>query len=165
MLKDETGELRVNCLLEEYKDCSEGFRHTYATIWQSGVVFATISVAIFGFFFSFQNQVKMSLPYLPFIALFGIVLWWVMVFEPMNRYGDARGKRCEEIENELSSIIPSLKMKHYRNYGESKIRFLRVRWGVRILAVIIIALMILLVLSFFFPSILPLGSSGNQTGT
>jgi len=165
MLKDENGELRVKCLLAEYADCSDGFRHTYATIWQSGIVFATISGALFGFFVSFQTQLKLSLPYLPFIPLSVIILWWSMVFEPMNRYGDVRAKRCAEIENEMSNLIPSLKMKHYSTYGESKIRFLRVRVGVRILAVIVIALMVLLVLSFFFPSILPVGFSGNQTST
>jgi hypothetical protein len=165
MLEDKNGELRVRCLLDEYHETAESFRHTYETIWQSGIVFATISLAIFGFFFSFQNQLKLYLPYLPFISLLSIVIWWLMVFEPMNHYGDVREKRCITIETELSGLIPDLNMSNFRDYGASKIRFLRVRWGVRVLVVIILTLMILLLLSFFFPSILHLGSSGNQTST
>lgn len=52
MLKDEDSKLRVQCLLKEYDECAECFRHTYTTIWQSGILFATFSVAVFGFFFS-----------------------------------------------------------------------------------------------------------------
>lgn len=151
MLTDKNGRLKVKCLLEEYTECAECFRHTYATIWQSGILFATFSVAIFGFFFSFQNQLRMYLPYLPFVSLSSVILWWLMIFEPMNRYGDIREKRCSEIEVELSNIIPNLNMKHFRNYGVSKGRVLRVRWGVRILALIIIVLMLLLLLTFCVP--------------
>lgn len=165
MIKDTNCKTKIQCLLEEYHESAECFRHTYSTIWQSGVVFATISAAVFGFFFSFQNQLKLNLPYLPFISLSSIIIWWLMVFEPMNRYGDVRGKRCAEIEVELSNLVPALNMRHFRNYGASKIRFLQVRWGVRILSAIIIVLMALLVLSFFFPSILPWGQLGNQTST
>lgn len=73
-----------------------------------------------------------------------------MIFEPMNRYGDIREKRCKQIEEELSNIIPNLNMRHFRNYGSTKIRFLRVRWAVRVLAVIIIMVMLLLVQDFGF---------------
>jgi len=163
MLKDDDGKLKVECLLDEYHETAESFRHTYETIWQSGIVFATISVAIFGFFFSFQEQLKMYLSYLPFIALANILIWWLMVFEPMNHYGDIREDRCKAIEAELSSIIPNLCMDNFRSYGASKIRFLRVRWGVRVLVIIVILLMVLLAISFYFPSILHVGSLGNQT--
>ena len=98
--------LRVQCLLEEYKECSECFRHTYATIWQSGILFATFSAAVFGFYFSFQEKLNAFLPYLPFISLASILVWSIMVFEPMDRYGDVRASRCEQIEEELSNIIP-----------------------------------------------------------
>lgn len=156
MLKDDGGKLKVQCLLEEYKETAECFRHTYATIWQSGIMFATFSVAVFGFFFSFQNQLHMYLPYLPFVALSSLVIWWLMVFEPMNHYGDVREKRCAEIESELSKIIPNLDMRQFRSYGEAKRTFFRVRWGVRILAILIIALMLLLLLVFGFASRPPL---------
>lgn len=152
MLKDENSELRVKCLLKEYDECAECFRHTYATIWQSGILFATFSLAIFGFFFSFQNVLSAYLPYLPFISLSSIIVWWLMIFEPMNRYGDIREKRCREIEEELSDIIPNLDMRHFRNYGGAKRRFWRVRWGARGLAIIIIVLALLLVLDFVFRS-------------
>jgi len=152
MLKDESGELRVQCLLKEYKQSAECFRHTYTTIWQSGIMFATFSVAIFGFYFSFQNQLHISLPYLPFISLSSIIIWWLMVFEPMNHYGDVREERCKEIESELSKIVPNLTMKHFGSYGKAKSKFLRVRWGVRVLALVIIVLMILLLIVFGFPS-------------
>jgi hypothetical protein len=156
MLRDNDGKLKVQCLLEEYKESAECFRHTYATIWQSGIMFATFSAAIFGFFFSFQNELHIYLPYLPFISLSAIVLWWIMIFEPMNRYGDVREERCKQIEEELSNAIPSLNMRQFRSYGKAKRRFLRVRWGVRILAVLIIVLMLLLLLVFGFPSRPPL---------
>lgn len=156
MLEDKNGKLRVHCLLEEYKESAECFRHTYATIWQSGIMFATFSAAIFGFFFSFQNQLHIYLPYFPFISLSSIIIWWIMVFEPMNHYGDVREKRCREIEEELSKTIPNLNMKHFRSYGETKRRFFRVRWGVRVLAIIIIVMMLLLLLVFGFPSGFPL---------
>ena len=152
MLEDENGKLRVKCLLKEYDECAECFRHTYSTIWQSSILFAALSAAIFGFFFSFQNELNMYLPYLPFISLSSIIVWWLMIFEPMNRYGDIREKRCRQIEEELSNIIPNLNMRHFRSYGETKRRFLRVRWAVRVLAVVIIVLMLLLVLHFGFLS-------------
>lgn len=150
MLKDESGKLRVRCLLKEYAECAECFRHTYSTIWQSGILFATFSAAIFGFFLSFQNILNAYLLYLPLISLSSIIVWWLMIFEPMNRYGDIREERCRRIEEELSGAIPNLNMRHFRSYGATKKRFLRVRWGVRVLAVIIIVLMILLVLNFVF---------------
>jgi len=152
MLKDENGKLRVRCLLKEYAECAECFRHTYATIWQSAILFATVSAVISGLFFSFQNIFGVYLPYLPFASLSSIILWWLMVFEPMNRYGDVRAKRCSQIEKELSNTIPNLNMKHFTDYGGAKIRFLRVRWGVRVLAIIIIVLMLLLVLDSGFLS-------------
>lgn len=152
MIRDENGELRVQCLLKEYKESAECFRHTYATIWQSGIMFATFSAAIFGFYFSFQSQLHVSLPYLPFISLSSIIIWWLMVFEPMNRYGDVREERCRQIESELSKIIPNLEMKNFSSYGKAKGKFLRVRWGVRLLAIVIIVLMILLLVVFGLPS-------------
>jgi len=152
MLKDEDGKLRVQCLLDEYDECVECFRHTYTTIWQSGILFATFSVAILGFFFSFQTELNEYLSYLPFISLSSIIVWWLMIFEPMNRYGDIREKRCRQIEEELSNIIPNLNMRHFRNYGKTKRRFLRVRWGVRVLAIIISVLVLLLVLDLVFLS-------------
>lgn len=148
MLEDENGKLRIKCLLKEYDECAECFRHTYATIWQSGIMFATFSLAIFGFFFSFQNVLNVYLPYLPFISLLSIIVWWLMIFEPMNGYGDVREERCRQIEEELSNIIPNLNMTHFRSYGATKRKFLRVRWGVRVLAIIIIVLMLMLVLNF-----------------
>lgn len=154
MSNDKNRELRVKCLLKEYDECAECFRHTYATIWQSGILFATFSAAVFGFYFSFQNILNLNLSYLPFISLGSILLWWLMVFEPMNRYGDVREKRCGLIEEELSEIIPDLNMRHFRIYGEAKRRFLRVRWGVRALALAIIALMTLLLLNSEFLSML-----------
>lgn len=149
MLEDKDGKLIVQCLLQEYRECATCFRHTYSTLWQSGALFATFSAAIFGFFFSFQEELSIYLPYLPFIALSSMILWWLMIFEPMNHYGDVREKRCAQIEQELSNLVPDLNMNHFRNYGTSKRRFLRVRWGTRILAIIIIALMALLVLDFW----------------
>lgn len=148
MLKDEDGKLRVECLLKEYEECAECFRHTYATIWQSSILFATFSAAIFGFFFSFQNILNVYLPYLPFVSLSSIILWWLMIFEPMNRYGDIRQERCREIEEDLSNVIPNLNMMHFRNYSTAKRRYLRVRLGVRVLTIIIIVLMLLLVVHF-----------------
>lgn len=155
MLKDKDGKLRVQCLLKEYEESAECFRHTYATIWQSGILFATFSVAVFGFFFSFQDVLNVYLSYLPFISLSSIILWWLMIFEPMNRYGDIRAERCRQIEEELSNVIPNLNMRHFRSYGGTKKRALRVRWGVRLLAIVIIVLMLLLVLNFVFLSRLP----------
>jgi hypothetical protein len=155
MSKKEESNLRVTCLLKEYEETAECFRHTYATIWQSGIMFATFSVAVFGFFFSFEDKLKLYLPYLPFVSLGSILVWWLMVFEPMNHYGDIRQERCSKIEEELSSIVPNLNMRHFREYGAAK-GFLRVRLGVRILAVIIIIVMLLLALAFAFPSGLPL---------
>jgi hypothetical protein len=149
--------LVVQCLLEEYSQCAECFRHTYATIWQSGLLFATFSAAVFGFFFSFQDRLHLSLPYLPFVSLSSIIIWWLMVFEPMNRYGDSRTKRCRQIEEELSIEVTGLKMKHFGNYDTSKGRYMRVRNGVRLLAFIIIVVMVLLGLYF------ALGWHPNQT--
>lgn len=154
MLKDKDGSLKIQCLLKEYEEAAECFRHTYETIWQSSILFATFSVAVFGFFFSFHSDLKMYVTYLPFISLSSIIVWWLMIFEPMNHYGDIRQERCKEIEKELSKIIPNLNMSHFQDYSQSKRKFFRVRWGARILAVIIIVLMLLLALTLVFPSVL-----------
>ena len=138
--------LRVDCLLKEYSECSECFRHTYATIWQSGVLFATFSAAVFGFFFSFE-KLNVFLPYLPFLATASILIWWGLVFEPMNRYGDRRAIRCGDIEKELGTIVPELKMEHYCGYENSKHKYSRVRNGVRLLAAAIILIMLFLAIS------------------
>jgi hypothetical protein len=139
--------LKVDCLLKEYSECSECFRHTYATIWQSSILFATFSAAVFGFFFSFQTQLNLFLPYLPFFSMVSILIWWGLVFEPMNRYGDRRAKRCGAIETELGTIIPDLNMEHYLKYESSKHKYSRVRTGVRLLALAVILIMLLLAIS------------------
>jgi hypothetical protein len=145
-------ELKVQCLLEEYKQCAECFRHTYATIWQSGILFASFSAAVFGVYFSFQDKLNVFLPYLPFVSLASVLIWSLMVFESMNRYGDLRATRCAQIEKELSSTIPDLRMNHFGDLSTSKRRFIRVRNGVRILAGMIVVLMILLGLYFLLGS-------------
>jgi len=140
----QNNKLRVQCLLEEYHECAECFRHTYATIWQSGILFATFSAAVFGFYVSFQGKTIVFLPFLPFVSLASILVWTVLVFESMNRYGDIRASRCELIEEELSTIVPKLNMTHFRNLAKSKQKYLRVRNGVRLLAGMIIIMIILL---------------------
>jgi hypothetical protein len=148
----QSNKLKVQCLLDEYKECAECFRHTYATIWQSGVLFATFSAAVFGFFFSFQDKLNVIMPILPFISLSSIIIWCLMVFEPMNHYGDIRATRCGQIEEELSKIVPNLSMNHFRNYDGSKRKFFRVRNGTRLLAITIIVLMLLFGIYFAFAS-------------
>lgn len=149
----QNNKLKVQCLLEEYNQCAECFRHTYATIWQSGVLFATFSAAVFGFFFSFQDKLNVYMPILPFISMLSIIVWWLMVFEPMNHYGDIRATKCGQIEEELSKIVPNLNMNHFRNYGRSKGKFLRVRNGTRILAIMAIVLMLLFGIHFGFANL------------
>jgi hypothetical protein len=153
MIWDRDGNLKVQCLLKEYEEATESFRHTYETIWQSSILFATFSIAVFGFFFSFHNDLKIYAPYLPFVSLSSILLWWLMIFEPMNHYGDVRQKRCQEIEDELSKAVPYLKMSLFNDYSKSKGKYLRVRYGTRILALITIVLMLLLALTLVFPSV------------
>jgi hypothetical protein len=89
----------------------------------------------------------MFLPYLPFLSMLSILIWWGLIFEPMNRYGDRRAKRCGDIERELGTIIPDLRMEHYLCYENSKHRYSRVRTGVRLLAGAVLLIMLFLALS------------------
>lgn len=80
----------------EYQHLAEGYRHTYATIWQAGGVLTAISAALLAFkgspgINSSTNLVMWIWP-LPFF------FWWLGIFTPMDRYGKLRLQRLQELE-------------------------------------------------------------------
>ena len=77
-----------------------------------------------------------------------------MIFEPMNRYGDLREKRCKEIEGELSGLVAGLNMKHFKEYSKRRGKFYRVRWGTRIFILMIVVTVLLLGYTFWEDSLL-----------
>jgi uncharacterized SAM-binding protein YcdF (DUF218 family) len=78
----------------EYTEAGEFYRHTYATIWQSGSILIASAFVVVGFLIQ-SRQVMSALTLIP-IAL--IVFWWLGIFEPMNRYADWRLRRASQIE-------------------------------------------------------------------
>ena len=112
----------IECYLTEYRECMESYRHTYATIWQSGIVFTTISVAIVAFVnISDIGGGSHKIP--PFVLMLvpiPILFWWWGVFMSMNRYGELRSKRLEEIEQLLNESVPRLQMCHFCNYNRDR---------------------------------------------
>jgi len=111
----------IECYLTEYRECMESYRHTYATIWQSGIVFTTISVAIVAFvnISDIGGGSHRILHLVQVLVPIPILFWWWGVFRSMNRYGELRRKRLEEIEKLLSESIPRLQMCHFRNYNRN----------------------------------------------
>jgi hypothetical protein len=102
--------------LTEYQQCMESYRHTYATIWQAGAIFAAISAALVAFAEKGGSGVT---PLIQLLAPLPILFWWQGIFRPMNRYGELRRKRLEEIENTLSDpTILGLQMRHFRSFNQ-----------------------------------------------
>lgn len=102
----------LNAYLTEYSECMSSYRHTYQTIWQVGSFFAAISAGMFAFSNADGgDNWAMALAPLP------LILWWLGVFEPMNRYGESRKRRLEAIERLLSEQW-GIDFKHYRNLAQ-----------------------------------------------
>jgi hypothetical protein len=96
--------------ITEYEQCMESYRHTYETIWQASALFAAISAAIVAFGDRIGSVSDLIAP-LP------VIFWYLGIFRPMNRYGEARNDRLVEIEESLSRAIPGLDMRHYRRFS------------------------------------------------
>lgn len=96
--------------ITEYEQCMESYRHTYETIWQASALFSAISAAIV----AFGDRIG---SFSDLIAPLPVIFWYVGIFRPMNRYGEARNDRLVEIEESLSRAIPGLDMRHYRRFS------------------------------------------------
>jgi hypothetical protein len=96
----------VDVYLEEYRQAAESYRHTYATIWQAGALIAAAGGLLAA---SGEPAVRAFAP-LPPIA------WYLAVFLPMDRYGDLRRDRLKELEEILSSALPSVQMAHFARF-------------------------------------------------
>ncbi len=69
--------------LEEYKQCAESYRHSYATIWQAGGLIAAGA----GLLAASRNPIVQAFAPLPPLA------WYLTIFSPMDRYGELRSRR------------------------------------------------------------------------
>jgi len=99
--------------LVEYEQCMESYRHTYATIWQAGALFAAISAAIVTFAGSDNSNLQVLAP-LP------IIFWYLGIFQPMNRYGEVRNDRLVQLEQTLGTAIRDLQMQHFRYFSGTR---------------------------------------------
>lgn len=128
----------IKCYLTEYHECMESYRHTYATIWQSGAVITAIYVAIVAFA-NISEIGRGSLgipPLIQVLAPVPFLFWWWGIFRPMNRYGELRSDRLVKIEQLLNESVPELQMCHFISYGTRKEkgaigRFLKFEWLIR----------------------------------
>mgnify|MGYP001294805292 CR=1 FL=1 len=122
--------------LVEYEQCMQNYRHTFATIWQAGALFAAISAGIIAFAgLSPIGHTSTGLTSLILVLVpIPIIFWYLGLYRPMNRYCEQDNDRLVQIEEFLSSIIPGLDMRHMRvlsssRKGETFIkRLLRFKW-------------------------------------
>lgn len=109
----------VNAYLVEYQQCMESYRHTYATIWQAGSIFAAASAALI----AFSSKSDGALPWwIQLLAPMPIIFWWWGIFWPMNRYGEWRSNRLKTIEGLLSEggAASDLHMEHFRHFDRAR---------------------------------------------
>jgi len=95
--------------LEEYKQCAESYRHTYATIWQAGALIAAGA----GLLAASRDPIVQAFAPLPPLA------WYLAVFLPMDGYGEQRSRRLQELEELFSSEL-GIQMYHFRKFNEKR---------------------------------------------
>lgn len=116
--------------LKEYEQCSESYRHTYATIWQAGALFGVVSGAIVGL----SSRNGSLAPVIQVLAPLPLLFWYAGIFRPMNHYGEMRSERLAQLEELLADHVPGLEMRHFRSYdiarkGESRMyRVVTFKW-------------------------------------
>jgi hypothetical protein len=105
----------VTAYLTEYEQCMDSYRHTYATIWQAGSIFAAVSAAIIAFASKSSDG---TIPWwIQLLAPVPVLFWWWGIYWPMNRYGEWRSTRLKRIEGLLSEgAAPDLRMEHFRHF-------------------------------------------------
>jgi len=108
--------------LVEYEQCMQNYRHTFATIWQAGALFAAISAGIIAFASSSPiGHTSSGLsPLILVLVPIPIIFWYLGIYRPMNRYCEQDNDRLVQIEEFLSSIIPGLDMRHMRVLSSSR---------------------------------------------
>lgn len=107
--------------LVEYEQCMESYRHTYATIWQAGALFAAISAAIVALGGSDSGATGFHVPAaIEVLAPLPFLFWWLGIFRPMNRYGELRNDRLAQIESLLNAGIPGCAMSHFSGFSTSR---------------------------------------------
>ncbi len=102
--------------MAEYTECAESYRHTYATIWQAGSVFAAISAGVLAVWGQRPDPLSSAVVML---ALLPVVYWYQGIFRPMNRYGEGRRSRLKLLERELARLVPGLHMSHFSSDSSS----------------------------------------------
>jgi hypothetical protein len=123
--------------LVEYQECMDSYRHTYTTIWQAGAIFAAISAAVVAFSKASASAGGSAdiAPWIQVLAPVPFLFWWWGIFVPMNRYGEQRNDRLNEIEELLNEpTTPGLRMCHVSRFsrgrkGESEwLRVIKLKW-------------------------------------
>ena len=139
----------------EYEQCMESYRHTYDTIWQAGGLFSAISAAIIAL--ATSNALKLFFP-LP------VILWFLGIFIPMNRYGEWRAQRLANLESLFNNSISGLQMSHFTDYDNRRkqnqwLNLLKGKWRVShvvvLFGVLLIAVQVYLILFNFNTYIVP----------
>lgn len=108
--------------LVEYEQCMQNYRHTFATIWQAGALFAAISAGIIAFAGSSPiGHTSTGLtPLILVLVPIPLIFWYLGIYRPMNRYCEQDNDRLVQIEDFLSSTIPDLNMRHMRVFSSSR---------------------------------------------
>ena len=115
----------------EYEQCMESYRHTYATIWQAGSIFAAIIA--FSSAVATHNSTNIP-PLIQVLAPIPVLFWYHGIYRPMNKYGELRNDRLAALEQFLNHNIIGLQMSHYQNFssfrkGETVFkRILKFKW-------------------------------------
>lgn len=149
----------IKSYFTEYTQCMESYRHTYATIWQAGAIFAAISAGIITFAekSNVDNSNSIS-PLILILAPLPLLFWWWGIFIPMNRYGEYRRNRLVDIEIILRHpSIRGLHMKHFTGFTSGtnenilkRICTLKWLWRPRVREVVTIFGFATLILELFF---------------
>jgi MFS family permease len=102
--------------LAEYAQCAATYMSTYSTIWSAGALFTAATAGLLVVAGLQSGPIRAALVFAPLPFLF----WYLGLFRPMNRYAEWRTKRLESIEILLSTDVPGLAMKHFRDFNEKR---------------------------------------------
>ena len=138
----------VQFMQTEYIQANEFYRHTYATIWQSGSILLGSALLVVG---SLAASDRISSP-ITLVPIIAILFWWLGIFEPMNAYGDWRRQRAADVEARITMSGEFLSAQYAPVLATGlPRRRLRVRWGVRISMIALDSILLLLMFGVLQP--------------
>jgi hypothetical protein len=132
----------------EYERCAQRYNDLYNAAWTNFSYMALISGGVL----TFGGTRFVDYSVTAFLACLPLLFWWLATFEPLNRYGDDVLKELCQVEQSLNALfvseyLPEKARKgltHFQKFAEPARgfrRYHRVRYVVRIAAIILLLTM------------------------